>query len=179
MVVVPTAPRKHQYTEEFQIEKPPAERLVAEVKHRSRLENEAETKLDLPLRSQTVDPRAVADAEGFVVGSGRSVDRPSPCSEQNAVHSVRREIEVAEVRQVVKAHARFDGEAIVERVPPGQFQIQCPEPGEVHLPWRGQIGSRCNTTQLRDLSSRHDAVLHQYITCWRQLARNGGVVPAN
>ena len=85
------------------------------------LEHKPQTEFDLPLRSQSINARTVADAECFVVSLGRAVNRTSSSSEQNTVHGVRRQVEVAEVWQVVEAHARFDREAIFERVPPREF----------------------------------------------------------
>ena len=48
---------------------------------KTRLEHEAQAKLDLPLRAQTVNTCAVANTEGLVVKAGRAVDRSVPVAE--------------------------------------------------------------------------------------------------
>jgi hypothetical protein len=82
---------------------------VAEVEKRPRLEHEPQTKFDLALRAETVDSRAVPYSEGFLVRSRRVVDRSVSGPKNNAVHRIRRQVEVAEVRQV----ARFNVSQII------------------------------------------------------------------
>ena len=83
-------------------------------------ELEAETEFDLPLRSQAIHARAIADAERLVIQARRAVDGAAPRAEQNAVHGIGGQVEVAEVRQVKERHARLDRDPFFKRVPPCQ-----------------------------------------------------------
>ena len=74
-----------------------------------------------------------------VVGFGGAVDRTISSPEQNAVHRIRRQVEVAEVGQVIEAHARLDDE-----------------------PWPAGAGSITGpTTQRLQVGEDHQVVLDQ------------------
>jgi hypothetical protein len=79
------------------------------LRSRPRLEHEPQTKFDLALRAETLDSRAVPYSEGFVIRSRRVVDQSVSGPKNNAVHRIRRQFEVAEVRQV----ARFNVSQII------------------------------------------------------------------
>ena len=84
------------------------------LRKRPRLEHEPQTKFDLALRAETVDSRAVPYSEGFVIRSRRVVDRSVSGLKNNAVHRIRRQVEVAEVRQVARFQvARFNVSQII------------------------------------------------------------------
>jgi hypothetical protein len=61
------------------------------------LEHKPHTELNLALRTERVNARAVAHTERLVVRMGRSIDGTRTRSIQDAVHRVRRQVEVAEV----------------------------------------------------------------------------------
>src|SRR6266849_4622427 len=141
----------------------------------SKLEGEFQTKLDLPLCADTVHAGAVADSERLVISLRGAVNRTTSRAEQQTIHRVRGQVEIGEVEQVVEAHARLESYPFSERVPPGQSEIERPQPGEVHLPTRRvrrttrivvsrrrrQTNVRGHPAQRLELCQRHQTVLNQ------------------
>src|SRR5882724_5480722 len=101
------------------------------------LESELQTKLDLPLCTDTVHAGAITHPERLVICLRGAVNRTTSRAEQQTVHRVRGQVEIGKIEQVVEAHARLESDSFCERMPPSQSEIERAQPGKVYLAaWR-------------------------------------------
>src|SRR3954451_22463686 len=96
------------------------------------LETHSHPELNRARCSERKHPRPQTYPIRYAISWGRPVHRPRRTRQQPPNH-IRRQIEVREVEQIVKADVRLDGPPLTEPVRPTQFQIKCPKSADPTL----------------------------------------------